>query len=679
MKTKKIILLFCIHFSSICFSQSYFQKFLYSTGMIGQIYETPDKGYFLTGSLSPYPDGYISKIDSNFNIVWSKYFQGRSLGAMVKIKNGSYFATLGNQLVKFNDQGIFTIVNTYDIKTFMGGYYSNIVQAGPNKLILGGNVFGGGNPNDWMVTVIDTMGNINWVKRYGGFSADDGGFVDALPNGEILVSGEPESNNDGTSNQNYGLIKLDSMGNYIWGKDFGTRFGEFGWMAKLTRDNYITYLGGGSDSTSGFNSPLVAKFDLNGNIVWLKKFHFNKDVLTRNFDEDNNGNLIFSGSIADTTLGPNNINKCLAFAVDKNGNPLWAKSYGDTVIGYDNSSLLSIKSDSRKNLLFGGIKSLRQTTVKYYGVLIKSDAQGNTYCKEKDYKFTGVTPNFAFDVFDSLMPVTVLTIASTLTCNQVNLVFSDYCLPPTISSSINNSTICANECAVLTSSITGGVSPYIYSWIPNIGTGPGPYTVCPNSNTLYTLTVTDKLNQSYTSISTVSVTSVTASLAINPLVGIEPLQVNLDNQSSGATNYNLYFGNSDSSSFVPNYVYNNPGTYTLTFIASNTFNCSDTLDFIITVNKKCDLTQVIPNVFTPNGDGINDILKFNTCESQNINCKIYNRWGLLISEIDRPNGFWDGHTVSGQECREGTYFYVLKITLPQSKEQTVKGFVQLFR
>mgnify|MGYP000159070007 CR=1 FL=1 len=668
MLLKKILLLFLLQLGYLNFSQTYFQKFLHNTGMIGQIYETPDKGYFLTGSLSPYPDGYISKVDSNFNIIWSKYFQGRGLGGILKVKNGSYFATLGTQLVKFNDSGVFSIVKTYDIKTFMGGYYINIVQTGPNKLILGGNVFGNGSPNDWMVTVIDTLGNINWVKHYGGFSADDGGFVDALPNGEILVSGEPESNNDGTSNQNYGLIKLDSLGNYIWGKDFGSGMGEFGMKAKLTSDSNITYMGFGLDSFSIKQYVLVAKFKLNGNIVWIKKYIFKTDAMARDFDEDRNGNLIFTGSINDVT------NKCFAFSIDKNGLPLWAKTYGDTALG---GAGLSIKFDSRKNILIGGIKSYQTTS--QYGCLIKADENGNTYCAEKNYTFVGNNPNFFYEVFDSLKPVTVLTIASTLTYNPVSLVFSDYCLPPTISSTINSPTICIGSCAVLSSSLSGGVFPFSYSWTPNIGAGPGPHTVCPSSSSQYTLTISDKLNQTFSSVSTISVTSITASLNVSPLSGIAPLQINLSNQSINASSYSLNFGDSNSSSFVPNYIYNDPGTYTLSFIVSNAFNCSDTLDFLITVKRKCDLTKDIPNVFTPNNDGINDILKFDTCEAEKIDCKIFDRWGLLIAEIDKPKGFWDGRTISGQECSEGTYFYVLKITLPQDENHIVKSFVQLFR
>ena len=81
----------------------------------------------------------------------------------------------------------------------------------------------------------------------------------------------------------------------------------------------------------------------------------------------------------------------------------------------------------------------------------------------------------------------------------------------------------------------------------------------------------------------------------------------------------------------------------------------------------------IPNIFTPNKDGINDlwVLPFSGEEgSQKVT--ILNRWGNLIYEDDL-NGFgWDGKMQTGEECTEGVYFY--KIT-----NTSITGFIQLVR
>lgn len=87
--------------------------------------------------------------------------------------------------------------------------------------------------------------------------------------------------------------------------------------------------------------------------------------------------------------------------------------------------------------------------------------------------------------------------------------------------------------------------------------------------------------------------------------------------------------------------------------------------------SKC--TEVIPTVFTPNNDSINDILKFNLCNNV-LKFTIYNRWGNLMFESDKSNPFWDGRTTSGEQCADGNYFYVIT-----TEEKTYKGFVQLIR
>lgn len=82
----------------------------------------------------------------------------------------------------------------------------------------------------------------------------------------------------------------------------------------------------------------------------------------------------------------------------------------------------------------------------------------------------------------------------------------------------------------------------------------------------------------------------------------------------------------------------------------------------------------IPNIFTPNSDGINDMLYFNICTTIE-NITIYNRWGNVVFKNEKTgNNNWDGRTTSGEECSDGNYFYII-----QSEEKTYKGTVQLIR
>lgn len=85
-----------------------------------------------------------------------------------------------------------------------------------------------------------------------------------------------------------------------------------------------------------------------------------------------------------------------------------------------------------------------------------------------------------------------------------------------------------------------------------------------------------------------------------------------------------------------------------------------------------DNNSLIPNIFTPNNDGVNDVWEIKGLENQF--CIIYNRWGNKIHEITTNKIMWDGSTTSGEKCSDGTYFYLIK-----TADQNYKGFIQLVR
>lgn len=83
---------------------------------------------------------------------------------------------------------------------------------------------------------------------------------------------------------------------------------------------------------------------------------------------------------------------------------------------------------------------------------------------------------------------------------------------------------------------------------------------------------------------------------------------------------------------------------------------------------------VIPNIFTPNNDGVNDVWEMKL--GSEFDVKILNRWGNLITDKSSlQNDFkWDGKTKSGEECPDGVYFYLI------TKDSFIKkGFIHLVR
>ncbi|MBN8702706.1 MAG: gliding motility-associated C-terminal domain-containing protein [Bacteroidetes bacterium] len=88
---------------------------------------------------------------------------------------------------------------------------------------------------------------------------------------------------------------------------------------------------------------------------------------------------------------------------------------------------------------------------------------------------------------------------------------------------------------------------------------------------------------------------------------------------------------------------------------------------------------LIPNVFSPNNDGVNDFYTLTTVGYSNFNLKIFNRWGVLVFESVDTTKHWDGK-INGTEASDGTYYYILSVTDNSKNEnKSYKGFLTLLR
>lgn len=79
-------------------------------------------------------------------------------------------------------------------------------------------------------------------------------------------------------------------------------------------------------------------------------------------------------------------------------------------------------------------------------------------------------------------------------------------------------------------------------------------------------------------------------------------------------------------------------------------------------NQTAEVSIIIPNVFTPNQDGINDIFIIEDDEITSLEVQIIDKTGQLIHEWNTLYGFWDGNLPNGEVAPEGIYFYQLSGT-----------------
>jgi gliding motility-associated-like protein len=112
----------------------------------------------------------------------------------------------------------------------------------------------------------------------------------------------------------------------------------------------------------------------------------------------------------------------------------------------------------------------------------------------------------------------------------------------------------------------------------------------------------------------------------------------------------------------------------------NSFGCSDIDSVQIKVYETCSGDNVsVPNTFTPNNDGLNDVFLVRGSELSNIEqFRIYNRWGEMIFESPDINKGWDG-THNGVPVNSGVYVYYIEATCLNGQAALVKGNVTVLR
>ena len=88
----------------------------------------------------------------------------------------------------------------------------------------------------------------------------------------------------------------------------------------------------------------------------------------------------------------------------------------------------------------------------------------------------------------------------------------------------------------------------------------------------------------------------------------------------------------------------------------------------------------IPSAFTPNGDGLNDLLEIkNLTAFAGVHMVVYGRWGMPVFESRRPDHFWDGTNAKGVPVPEGVYAYKFRGILSNGDPVEVYGTVSLLR
>ncbi len=237
--------------------------------------------------------------------------------------------------------------------------------------------------------------------------------------------------------------------------------------------------------------------------------------------------------------------------------------------------------------------------------------------------------------------------------------------PPTVTITSPKS-ICPGDSVTLTA--TGGGT---YHW--STGSNNSSISVSPSSTTSYFVTVTNGC-------------SATATTKVN--VVFPQLFLCCDTTIQTGNNTILYATSSGSYKWIPStglncdtcsqVVASPTVTTTYTVIGTDSAGCQVERLVTVIVENLCN-NYTVPNVFTPNEDGVNDVFEIKIQDVSTFSVVIYDRWGKKMYTSTNPANYWDGKTESGNKAPDGVYYYIIKSTCTDGESFTKNGYIQLIR
>ncbi len=172
-----------------------------------------------------------------------------------------------------------------------------------------------------------------------------------------------------------------------------------------------------------------------------------------------------------------------------------------------------------------------------------------------------------------------------------------------------------------------------------------------------------------------------ADFSVNPIVTsiVEPI-IAIENLSSGDDSWNWNFGDLSTSiiSDPMQHTYADTGKFVITLIVSNQYSCVDNTSRMITIEP--DWAFYIPNVFTPNGDHINDSFQGYGFGLLEYEMMIFDRWGNKIYVTKSYDNPWDGRANNGNNIAQNdVYVYLIKIKDVKKVYHSYRGIVSLVK
>jgi gliding motility-associated-like protein len=611
--------------------------------VVGYIHDTASFGVYTLSSANYISNVnmFIVKYDANGNVLWAKNSTTPSNGS-----DGYVFCSkvcidkFGNAYVTgyFHDTVCF---GSYTLLTHEKYYDSFLAKYDPS-----GNVL-------WAIasTLVPPTTSSNAAGS--SVSIDNAGNVYVVGNfyGTVKFGAFTLSASINAANADVFLVKYDSSGKALWAISpipassySSLSAGSLSinnWGNIYVTGNYTDTVSFGkimlASSTQNGNSYLV-KYDTNGNIKWA---HSSKVKSSTSYacgyavSADSFGNAYITGKLFDTVSFDTNV---------------LIESYPSAAYG---DGLFIAKYDSSGNVLCAN--SLASGGSYKNG--ISADNYGNVYMGSRFQRgaysglFLAVGANSLYNVAGQLAYIAKYTC-----CNG---------LPVSI---IGPQNTCGGNTILITA--RGGTS---YIW--NTGATTNSILVSPTITSSYNVVVSDGNCRDTAKTKIIVNPLPVGSACCNATITAgQTVQLNVSPDIIGST-YNWEPNTGLSCDTCPNPIAS-PSVTTSYYV---TITDSEGCSIIDTVNIDVGCSNLfVPDAFSPNNDGQNDILYVRGDCIKTMDFIIYDRWGNKVFESNSISQGWDG-TYKGQPMNTGTYSYYLTVQTFNGNNITKKGNIALIR
>ena len=302
---------------------------------------TTDGGYLVTGSTGSYitgeegewgtrpnPNLWIIKLNSEGKIIWQKqYLEPDSYaytGVGYQLSNGEIIAVtnykqsidqLSSNLLLLRISGDGAIISQ---KIFNKGFIKTAINAGNDNLLVAGYYKDAAGNNDYWLLKLNSSGQVLWQKSYGTEQTDDEiSAIVQTANGYMMA---------GSMDGDSWLLEVDELGNILWQKLYS---------CNISTGEDLPVNGVAYDSNDGYTlvgdsiNLLIARVGLDGSVQWAKNYGSGKG---KTITHSGDGGYVIGGRGASNGL----------IKIDKHGGIIWSKIYGK---GYITSTTADVNND----------------------------------------------------------------------------------------------------------------------------------------------------------------------------------------------------------------------------------------------------------------------------------------------------------------------------------------------